>query len=152
MSTPSIVVMNCGRAFSFASDLAPVVVRAPVAHQLLQLRELHALRLVGDGLPVGPSRGGDAPAQIDEIFLRNIDAEGANGIAAAAAPAASCHGRKLPALATAMPIPAAQKSAAITAGPCGRFHRIHSECPPTLNAAVEQQHCCRKAEPDGMFI
>ena len=58
--------------------LPPVVVRAPVAHELLQLRELHALRLVGDGLLVGPARRRNAPAKIDELLLRNIDLEGPN--------------------------------------------------------------------------
>ena len=48
MSTPSISVMNCGRALSFASHLAPVVLGRPVARELLHRRELHALRLIRD--------------------------------------------------------------------------------------------------------
>ena len=59
--------------------LAPVVVRAPVAHELLQLRQLHALRPIGDGLLVGPPRCGDAPAEIDERRLRNLNLERADG-------------------------------------------------------------------------
>ena len=55
--------------------LPPVVVRAPVAHELLKLRELHALRPVIDRLAVGPPRRGDAPAQVDELLLGNVDAE-----------------------------------------------------------------------------
>ena len=56
-------------------NLAPVVVRSPITHQLLEFCELHALRLIIDGLPVGPARGGDAPAEIDERFVRHIDLE-----------------------------------------------------------------------------
>ena len=62
-------------------DLAPVVVGAPVADHLLEFRELRALRPVIDGLLVRPARGGDAPAQIDELLFRNVDAEGADGVA-----------------------------------------------------------------------
>src|SRR5262245_48961280 len=61
--------------------LSPVVVRSPITHQLLQSCELDALRLVVDRLSVGPSRGGDASAEIGEIRLRNIDAERADGFA-----------------------------------------------------------------------
>ena len=50
--------------------LAPVVGRSPVANQRLQFRELDALRLVTDRLPIGPARGGDASAQIGEVFRR----------------------------------------------------------------------------------
>ena len=39
--------------------LPPVVVRAPVADELLQLRQLRALRPIGDGFLVGPARGCD---------------------------------------------------------------------------------------------
>src|SRR5262249_8058840 len=56
--------------------LAPVVVRTPVAHQLLEFCELYALRLVIDRLPVGPARGRDASAKISKLLLRNIDLEG----------------------------------------------------------------------------
>ena len=48
MSSPSISVMNCGRAFSLASHLAPVVFRRPIARELLHRRELHALRRIRD--------------------------------------------------------------------------------------------------------
>ena len=61
--------------------LAPVVLRAPVAHQALRLRQLNALRLVGDGLSVEPPRGGDASAKVDERVFRDIDAEGTDGAA-----------------------------------------------------------------------
>ena len=58
--------------------LAPVVVGAPVAHDLLEFRELRALRSVVDGLLVRPPRGGDAPAKIDEVRFRNMDGERAD--------------------------------------------------------------------------
>jgi hypothetical protein len=45
---------------------------------LLQLRELHALRSVIDRLSVGPLRGCDASAKFDELLLRDVDAEGAD--------------------------------------------------------------------------
>ena len=48
MSSPSISVMNCGSAFSFASTLAPVVICRPIVRELLHRRELHALRCVCD--------------------------------------------------------------------------------------------------------
>ena len=60
---------------------SPVVVRSPITHQLLQFCELYALRLIIDCLSVGPSRGDDASAEIGEICLRNIGAEGADGFA-----------------------------------------------------------------------
>ena len=53
--------------------LAPVVAAAPVPNELLELRQLRALRLIGDGLLVGPARRRDAPAEIDECLFRNID-------------------------------------------------------------------------------
>jgi len=39
------------------------------------LCELYALRLIIDRFPIGPSRGGDAPSEVDELILRNLDAE-----------------------------------------------------------------------------
>src|SRR5215475_953110 len=61
-------------------DLPPVVVGSPIAHELLQSCEWCALRLVLDRLLIGPSCGGDAPTEIDEIRFGNVDAEGANSI------------------------------------------------------------------------
>ena len=58
-------------------DLAPVVVSAPIADQLLQFCELHALRPVVDRLLVRPSRGGDAPAQVENGLFGNTNGEGA---------------------------------------------------------------------------
>src|SRR6266849_4386692 len=58
--------------------LAPVVVGAPVADELLDLRELDALGSISDRLPVGPACGHHASAQVDECLFRNVDAEGAD--------------------------------------------------------------------------
>src|SRR5215472_16009653 len=53
----------------FRLALAPVVVRSPITHQLLEFCELYALRLIIDGFPVGPARGGDAPTEIGELLV-----------------------------------------------------------------------------------
>jgi hypothetical protein len=45
---------------------------------LLHPRQLNALGLIGDRLPVGPPRRRDAPAKIDDRFVRKPDFEGAN--------------------------------------------------------------------------
>jgi hypothetical protein len=58
--------------------LAPVVVRPPVAYELLDLGQPHALGLIGDRLPVGPPRRRDPSAEVDEALFRNVDAEGAD--------------------------------------------------------------------------
>jgi hypothetical protein len=55
--------------------LAPIVAGAPVLHERLELRELHALRAVIDGLGLGPARGADAAAQIVERGLRHLRTE-----------------------------------------------------------------------------
>ena len=85
MSSPSISVMNCGKAFSLASHFAPVVIRPPIARELLNRRELHALRFIRDRFPVRPPGRGDAPAKIDERVFRNVDVEGADGVVFVAA-------------------------------------------------------------------
>jgi hypothetical protein len=61
--------------------LPPVVIHPPVPHERLQLCQLHALRLIGDRLAVGPARGGDASAEIDELLVRNGDVKGPNRVA-----------------------------------------------------------------------
>ncbi len=58
--------------------LPPVVVRPPVAYELLDLRELDALGLISDSLPVGPPCRRHASAEVDEGLFRNVDAEGAD--------------------------------------------------------------------------
>jgi hypothetical protein len=55
--------------------LAPVIVGLPVANELLDGRELHALRLVGNDLAIRPACRGETAAQIEQIFLRHVDEE-----------------------------------------------------------------------------
>jgi hypothetical protein len=43
--------------------------------EVLDLGELHALALIGDGLPIGPAGHRNAPAEAEELLFRNIDAE-----------------------------------------------------------------------------
>jgi hypothetical protein len=50
-------------------DLPPVIIGLPVADELLELRELHALGLIGDSLPVGPSGCRQAPAAARDAAL-----------------------------------------------------------------------------------
>lgn len=56
----------------------PIVARAPVGHERLQLGELNALGGVVDGFSVGPPRCRDAAAKVGELLFRNVDAEGAD--------------------------------------------------------------------------
>ena len=56
-------------------DLAPVVIRRPIAREFLHRRELHALRFIRDRFPFGPPGGVDAPAQFGQFGFRNIDLE-----------------------------------------------------------------------------
>src|ERR687884_529939 len=58
-------------------DPPEVVVGLPVACELLQRRELDALRPIFDELLAGPARRRDAPAQVVDLLLRNLDVEGA---------------------------------------------------------------------------
>ena len=58
--------------------LSPVVIGRPVARELPNHRERHALRLIRDGLLFGPPRGSYAPAKLREILVRNVDPEGAD--------------------------------------------------------------------------
>ena len=76
MSTPSISVVNCGKRVELRLGLAPVVLGRPVARELLERRELHALRSIGDQLLGGPARRGDAAAQLGELLFGNVDVEG----------------------------------------------------------------------------
>ncbi len=60
-------------------DLAPIVLSRPIAREGLSRRELHALRGIGDRLPLGPLRRGDPAAELVELLLGDVDAEGADG-------------------------------------------------------------------------
>ena len=55
---------------------APVVIGRPVAGELLDRRQLHALRPIGDQLPGGPARRGDAPPKVGDRFFGHVDPEG----------------------------------------------------------------------------
>ena len=59
-------------------DLAPVVVVRPIARELLNRRELHALRFIRDRLPLGPHRRVDAPAQVGKFLFRSAEGERAD--------------------------------------------------------------------------
>ena len=59
-------------------DRAPVVLRLPEAGELLHGREGHALRFIRDGLLLGPLRGRDAPTEVLQRRIRNVDGEGAD--------------------------------------------------------------------------
>jgi hypothetical protein len=56
--------------------LAPVVLVVPVPRDRLHRRERHTLRLVVDGLLLGPARGRDARAQVLEIRLGDLASVG----------------------------------------------------------------------------
>ncbi|MGY3458664.1 hypothetical protein ACVWW5_004114 [Bradyrhizobium sp. LM3.4] len=71
-------------------DLAPVIGLGPVAAKRLQPRELHALRDVGHRLPVGPARCSDAPAQVIERRVGDVDIEFADAGVAGGACGAFC--------------------------------------------------------------
>ena len=55
--------------------LSPVVVRRPVADELLERRELHALRPIVDELLGGPAGRREAPLEVGEVSIRHVDAE-----------------------------------------------------------------------------
>ena len=58
--------------------LSPVIIRAPVAHELLKLCQLRALRLIRNCFPVGPPGRCNSPAKIGDLLLRDIDPERPN--------------------------------------------------------------------------
>jgi hypothetical protein len=60
---------------------APIVISPPIAREPLNGRQLHALRFIRDRLPFRPSCRANAPAQVGKLLLRNVDAEGTDGIA-----------------------------------------------------------------------
>src|SRR5215813_4919264 len=62
----------------FRLDLAPVVLCRPIAREFLRRRELYALRLIRDVFPLRPLRRDDAPAEVVERLLWDVDAEGAD--------------------------------------------------------------------------
>jgi hypothetical protein len=56
-------------------DPTEVVVVRPVPGELLDRRQLHALRPILDELLAWPARGGDARTQVIEICLGGLDRE-----------------------------------------------------------------------------
>src|SRR5687767_3127076 len=59
--------------------LAPVVLGRPIAREVLHERERHALRVILDGLLLGPARGREARTQILELRLGDVDRERLDG-------------------------------------------------------------------------
>jgi hypothetical protein len=59
-------------------NLAPIVICPPIAREFLNCGELHALRRIRYRFLLGPLCRGDASAEIDELLVRNVDAEGAD--------------------------------------------------------------------------
>src|SRR5215204_6188444 len=57
-------------------ELAPVVIRGPIAGQCLNRLKLHTLR--GIRLPVGPARRRDPSTEVCQLVLRTADVEGAH--------------------------------------------------------------------------
>jgi len=57
---------------------APVMVGRPVARQLLQHRQLHALRRIIDQLPGGPARRSDAAPEVGDRLAGHVDPERAD--------------------------------------------------------------------------
>jgi hypothetical protein len=68
------------QSVEFRLDLAPVVVRAPIARECLNGRELYALRCVRDRFPLRPLCRVNAPAQFGEFRLWNIHMKRTNCI------------------------------------------------------------------------
>ena len=54
---------------------APVEVRHPIARELLDNGERHALGSIRDGLFLGPVRGRDASTKVLQSLIRNVDVE-----------------------------------------------------------------------------
>ncbi len=69
-----------GQGVELRLALAPVVVRRPVAREVLERRERHALRRVRDGLLLRPPRRLDAAFHVGEFLFRKVDTEGADGV------------------------------------------------------------------------
>src|ERR1700736_2613420 len=69
------------QGIQFRFSLSPVIVRAPIADESLELRQLHALGLIDDGLLGGPPCREDAPAQIVKGGGGTIGGERTDGLA-----------------------------------------------------------------------
>ena len=73
-----------GQGVELRLALAPVIVRRPVAREVLEQRERHALRRVRDGLLLRPPRGINAPAQVVKFRFRKIHTKWMNSGATSA--------------------------------------------------------------------
>jgi hypothetical protein len=71
--TPSISGREHRKRVQPRLDLAPVVVRLPVARELLKFCEWYALRGVADRFLVGPTRLGNAMLQIGQSRVRDVN-------------------------------------------------------------------------------
>src|SRR2546426_10704060 len=58
--------------------LAPVVLRPPIARELLDRRELNTLRCIRDDFAFGPLGRLDAATQVGDLRIRNIHLERTN--------------------------------------------------------------------------
>ena len=67
------------QSFQSRLALAPIVVRAPLAREFLNRRELDALRCIRDRFPLRPPGGVHAPAQFRKFRVRKIHLKRANG-------------------------------------------------------------------------
>ena len=81
-----------GQGVELRLALAPVVVRRPVAREVLERRERHALRRVRDGLLLRPPRGLNAPPQVGKFRFRNIYMKRTNRILVSCLLANMSHG------------------------------------------------------------
>src|SRR6266567_2210725 len=74
----------------FRLALAPVVLGRPIERELLNRCELHALRCIGDGLPLGPLSCVYSPAQFGKFRLGKSHAKRTNRILVGGLVAAFC--------------------------------------------------------------
>src|SRR5215212_6166952 len=58
--------------------LTPVVVLTPVAHEILEFRQLHSLGLIRDCLALGPARRQQALTKVDQVFLGDVNTKRAD--------------------------------------------------------------------------
>ena len=59
--------------------VSPVVIRSPVANEFPKLRQLRPLRLICNRLGVGPARRLEAAAEICDVLVGQVRAEGPDG-------------------------------------------------------------------------
>src|SRR5262245_30117443 len=60
--------------------LTPVVICRPIVGEFLHRCELHALRLITNGLLFGPLRGRNAPAKLVKLGLGCLEAKGTDAV------------------------------------------------------------------------